>query len=441
VKKILARSALLAVSIVAIALVAAGLVVAVPALIVSRAAASTPAPIVTATGSLAQMPAATDPPTATPTPTDSSTPTPTPTPTPTVTPTPPAPLKIVSISPLAKAKNVSPYAGIRVRFSAPLVAATRLPVLLPKVPGHWKIVAGGTTLLFVPTGHLPVDTRVHLSVPGGPGGVSGAVGGVLAKGRTLYFTIGGPSSTARLQQLLAELGYLPLRFRLAVTAPASGSATGGAVAKKRYVPALAREPHSLDLISLKPLTGAFSWRYAHIPGSLRGLWQRKKYTTLIKGAVMEFESDHKLATDGAVGRKVWTALLKATSRHKVAKRGYDYIEVSTSLPEALHVWRDGRVIYSSAANTGIAQRPTARGTFPVYARYLSTTMSGTNPDGSHYNDTGVPYVAYFNGGDAVHGFLRGSYGYPQSLGCVELPYGAAAVVFRYDPIGTLVTVS
>ena len=116
---------------------------------------------------------------------------------------------------------------------------------------------------------------------------------------------------------------------------------------------------------------------------------------------------------------MWTALLKATSRHKAAKRGYDYIEVSTSLPEALHVWRNGRVIYSSAANTGIAQRPTARGTFPVYARYLSTTMSGTNPDG----------------------FLRGSYGYPQSLGCVELPYGAAAVVFGYDPIGTLVTVS
>ena len=68
-------------------------------------------------------------------------------------------------------------------------------------------------------------------------------------------------------------------------------------------------------------------------------------------------------------------------------------------------------------------------------------MSGTNPDGSHYSDPGVPYVAYFNGGDAVHGFVRGSYGWPQSLGCVELPYGAAAVVYKYDPIGTLVTVS
>ena len=378
------------------------------------------------------------------TPTDTGTPTPTGTPTDTGTPTPtgtptatPSPLKIVSISPAGKAVNVSPGAGVRVAFSGPLAATTRDPVLVPKVPGHWKIVAGGTTLLFVPTGHLPVYTKVHVGVPGGSGGVRGADGGTLAKSHTIYFTVGGPSSTLRLQQFLAELGYLPLRFRLAVST--SGSSSGSTA--KKYVGALAREPHSLDLVSLTPLKGAFSWRYSHIPASLRALWKKGSYTTLIRGAVMEFESDHKLSTDGAVGRKVWTALLKATAAHKATKRPYDYIEVSTGSPETLHVWRDGRIIYSSACNTGIASRPTARGSFPVYARYLSTTMSGTNPDGSHYNDPGVPYVAYFNGGDAVHGFVRGSYGWPQSLGCVELPYSAAAVVFRYDPIGTLVTVS
>jgi len=105
------------------------------------------------------------------------------------------------------------------------------------------------------------------------------------------------------------------------------------------------------------------------------------------------------------------------------------------------VWRDGTVIYRTPVNTGIPVAPTAPGTYPVYARYLSTTMSGYNPDGSHYEDPGIPDVAYFNGGDAVHGFLRASYGFPQSLGCVELAYSAAAIVFNYDPIGTLVTVS
>jgi len=110
------------------------------------------------------------------------------------------------------------------------------------------------------------------------------------------------------------------------------------------------------------------------------------------------------------------------------------------LPEKLSVWSNGETIYTTLANTGIASRPTAKGTFPVYARYRTTTMSGTNPDGTHYNDPGVPYVAYFNGGDAVHGFVRASYGSPQSLGCVELSYSSAAVVWKYDPLGTLVTV-
>jgi lipoprotein-anchoring transpeptidase ErfK/SrfK len=66
-------------------------------------------------------------------------------------------------------------------------------------------------------------------------------------------------------------------------------------------------------------------------------------------------------------------------------------------------------------------------------------MQGTNPDGSHYADP-VSWVSYFNGGDAVHYFPRGSFGYPQSLGCVELPYSKAKEAYPYLPYGTLVTV-
>ncbi|MHB8439144.1 MAG: L,D-transpeptidase [Acidimicrobiales bacterium] len=114
--------------------------------------------------------------------------------------------------------------------------------------------------------------------------------------------------------------------------------------------------------------------------------------------------------------------------------------MSTTVPEAAAVWRDGSVAYSTAANTGVEGAATAVGTWPVYARYVSTTMSGTNLDGSHYDDPGVPWVSYFHGGDALHGFVRASYGYPQSLGCVEMPPSNAAVVYPYTPIGTLVTI-
>ena len=67
-------------------------------------------------------------------------------------------------------------------------------------------------------------------------------------------------------------------------------------------------------------------------------------------------------------------------------------------------------------------------------------MSGTNPDGSTYNDPGIQWISYFNGGDALHAFTRAQYGFPQSLGCVEMTYANAETMFPLTPLGTLVTV-
>jgi len=357
-----------------------------------------------------------------------ATPPPTTSPTPTVSPTPtPAALKVVSVTPSRNAGNVWFGSAVKVSFSAALAADTPHPKLSPSVPGSWKL-AGATTFVFKPAGHLPLWATVKLTIPAGSAGVRAADGAVLAKAYASSFTVGGASSVARLQQLLAELGYLPLRFHPA------GSTPGGASA-------LSREPGNPDLISPTPLKGSFTWRWSGIPKYMVPLWKKGQYTTLVRGAVMAFESGHGLSPDGTTGRNVWLALLSTIAAHKAHKGHYDYVLVNSSgRPQTLSVWRDGKVIYRTPANTGIYSRPTEKGTFPVYVRYRTTTMSGTNPDGSHYNDPGIPYVAYFNGGDAVHGFLRGSYGSPQSLGCVELSYSSAAVVYKYDPIGTLVTV-
>ncbi len=120
--------------------------------------------------------------------------------------------------------------------------------------------------------------------------------------------------------------------------------------------------------------------------------------------------------------------------------GYTYAIASKALPERLTIWHDGHQVLSSAANTGIPIDPTADGTFPVYLRYRYQIMLGTNPDGSHYADP-VQFVAYFSAGEAVHYFPRYSYGWPQSLGCVELPLAAAADAWPYLTYGSLVTVS
>ena len=67
-------------------------------------------------------------------------------------------------------------------------------------------------------------------------------------------------------------------------------------------------------------------------------------------------------------------------------------------------------------------------------------MRGTNPNGTPYADS-VSWVNYFNGSDAVHGFVRASYGFPQSVGCVELPPATAGKIFPQLMVGDLVTVA
>jgi lipoprotein-anchoring transpeptidase ErfK/SrfK len=67
-------------------------------------------------------------------------------------------------------------------------------------------------------------------------------------------------------------------------------------------------------------------------------------------------------------------------------------------------------------------------------------MKGTNPDGTKYADP-VQFVAYFRSGEAVHYFPRGSYGWPQSLGCVELTLSDAQQAWPYLTYGSLVTVT
>jgi lipoprotein-anchoring transpeptidase ErfK/SrfK len=91
-------------------------------------------------------------------------------------------------------------------------------------------------------------------------------------------------------------------------------------------------------------------------------------------------------------------------------------------------------------NTGAPGADTVDGTYPVFEHVTSSRMQGTNPDGSTYNDPDVPWASFFNGGDALHGFVRASYGSPQSNGCVEMPVATAAQVWPLTPIGTLVTI-
>jgi peptidoglycan hydrolase-like protein with peptidoglycan-binding domain len=327
----------------------------------------------------------------------------------------PAPLELVSVSPV----SVSPAAGtqavdgagtIVVTYNQPVPATTPLPQLSPATAGTWR--RSGDVAIFTPAKGYAAGTRFKVTVTG--------LGNSRDRSESSSFKTAG-YSTLRLQEILAQLGYLPLTWT-----PATDAAAPGADAAAQLSAAYA------------PPAGTFQWEQGY-PAQLRSFWSQGKANTIDRGAVTGFEADHGLPADGVAGKTVWQALLTAAAKDQRNTHGYSYAIASKGSPERLTIWHNGKRVFSSLANTGIGVAPTADGTFPVYEKLPFQIMSGTNPDGSHYADP-VAWVSYFNGGDAVHYFDRGSYGSPQSLGCVELPYSAAKQAYPYLPYGTLVTV-
>jgi hypothetical protein len=326
------------------------------------------------------------------------------------------PLRLLSVSPSTGTKKVNGAAPITLKFSAPLSPSTPMPTLSPKVAGNWKV--SGASATFTPSSGFLPDTKVTVTAPGT---MTGTAGGVLTTAATASFTTGS-YSTLRLQQLLTQLGYLPLTWT------ATGSAaTAAATANQQVSDAYA------------PPAGTFTFKPGY-PSQLTSQWAVGQSNMLDVGAIRAFEYNQGITMDGVAGPEVWSHLLTAAAKDEVNKSGYTYALASQYSPnETLKVWHNGKVILDTPANTGVAGASTVDGTYPVYEKLTFQVMTGKNPDGSSYSDP-VHWISYFNGGDAVHGFQRASYGFYQSDGCVELPISTSEYIYPYLTYGTLVTV-
>jgi peptidoglycan hydrolase-like protein with peptidoglycan-binding domain len=330
---------------------------------------------------------------------------------------PAVPLRVLSVSQGGAAHGTNGTAPIRVGLSARLAATSPRPVLHPAVPGSWH--SAGTTLTFTPAAPFQPDTRIRVRFPAGPHSLRSVAGGVLDQAQT-YRLRTRDWSTLRLKQVLAQLGYLPLKWK-----PQDAASP---------------QPDSMatELAAVyQPPAGHFTWRKGY-PSILTTFWGGQS-SLIMNGAIRAFQSNHGLLMTGVMTTALWHDLLRAAAKGEDNPSGYTYALASKASPETLTVWHDGRVVMHTLANTGIPVAPTADGTSPVYLRYRFQIMKGTNPDGSKYADP-VAWVAYFSAGEAVHYFPRGSYGFPQSLGCVELPFTQARQVWPYLTYGTLVTV-
>jgi hypothetical protein len=341
------------------------------------------------------------------------------------------PLRVMSVSPAAGTADVNgAYVPVTVTFSAPLAEHSATPRLSPAVQGRWQLV--GTAMEFTPNAPLPPSAKITVTVPAG---VRSAAGRTLGHPMTTHFRTEG-YAPLRLSELLSQLGYMPLSWSPIANPHLSVPASGLSSAS---VTGAGTGPLAQVIMAESPPPGSFIWDSGY-PATLRRQWQPDRANVIEKGALMAFQSQHGMAISGKASPKVWTALFKAADQEERNRAGYTYAITSKSLPETLTIWHDGHRVLRTLANTGIPVAPTVDGTFPVYLRYRFQIMSGTNPDGSSYADP-VSFVSYFNGGDAVHYFPRGSYGSQQSLGCVELPYSSAEEAWPYLTYGSLVTVA
>jgi peptidoglycan hydrolase-like protein with peptidoglycan-binding domain len=333
---------------------------------------------------------------------------------------PPAASPVALVSP-APATRLSPVVPIRLTFSQPVadVLGSDRPKLTPSAPGRWRR-ADSHTLVFAPSGlGFPLEAHVALELPR-PVAVTDGHAVPTKTTRRIAWTVPG-GSVLRLQQLLAQLGYLPVDWR-----PSGDD--------------VVRTPAGEVAAAVDPPSGSFSWRYPNTPSELQSLWSVGQYNQIVRGAVMTFQDTHDLTVDAFAGPQVWRALLADAVAGKGRDDGYSYVYVHRNVPQLLTLWHNGQTVLTSPGNTGVPAAPTTLGTFPVFEHIPVGTMAGQNPDGSHYNDPGIKWISYFHGGEALHAFPRASFGTPQSLGCVELPLDSAARVWPYTPIGTLVTI-
>ncbi|HWF23768.1 MAG TPA: Ig-like domain-containing protein, partial [Acidimicrobiales bacterium] len=170
------------------------------------------------------------------------------------------PLTVVSTTPATGAANVASDSTITVTTSIPLATNTPMPTLAPPVAGTWQRMTP-TTLVFQPTSPFVPSSTETVTIPSGPTGLKSTNGKTLAQPSAVNFSIAA-GSILRLQQLLAQQGYLPLSFTS--TAPLSS-------------------PQEMA----QPQQGAFAWRWA-MPASLESLWTQGTGNVITNGAVMAF---------------------------------------------------------------------------------------------------------------------------------------------------------
>jgi lipoprotein-anchoring transpeptidase ErfK/SrfK len=157
-----------------------------------------------------------------------------------------------------------------------------------------------------------------------------------------------------------------------------------------------------------------------------------------------------------------TGVHAQTARHAVVtdvlrkRHGRKVIVVSLSRQQ-LSAYQGGHRIFGTAVTTGRPGLGTPAGTYSIFAKYSPTTFYSPFPRNSAnwYPPTHINYALEWRAGYFLHdSWWRTVYGpgttswhldpiygwQPGSHGCISMPVGAAAWLYHWAPVGTVVRI-
>lgn len=115
--------------------------------------------------------------------------------------------------------------------------------------------------------------------------------------------------------------------------------------------------------------------------------------------------------------------------------GERWIDVNLS-QQVVYAYEGETLMNSFIVSTGTWQTPTVTGTYKIWIKLRSTTMTGPG-----YYLTNVPYTMYFYKGYGLHGtYWHNNFGVPMSHGCVNLTTWDAEWLYNFASVGTTVNV-
>ena len=127
--------------------------------------------------------------------------------------------------------------------------------------------------------------------------------------------------------------------------------------------------------------------------------------------------------------------LKQPSSIAAAVYGERWIDVDLS-QQRVYAYEGDTLMNSFLVSTGTWQTPTVTGTYKIWIKLRSTTMTGPG-----YYLPNVPYTMYFYKGYGLHGtYWHHNFGVPMSHGCVNLTIPDSQWLYNFASVGTTVNV-